>query len=113
MGRRFRPSRWRRRFVSMMAHKEVTVMKRREYGRYIVSDPKVCRGALTFKGTRILVSVVLDMVARGMSWDEICREFHDRISKEHIAEAVKLAKDALMRQVNRWRVAVTKVGSAR
>jgi hypothetical protein len=32
-------------------------MKRREYGRYIVSDPKVCHGALTFKGTRILVSV--------------------------------------------------------
>jgi uncharacterized protein (DUF433 family) len=53
------------------------------------------------------------MVARGMSWDEICREFHNHISKEHIAEAVKLAKDVLMRQVNRRRVAVTKVGSAR
>jgi uncharacterized protein (DUF433 family) len=103
MGRRFRPSRWRCRFVSMMARKEVTVMKRREYGRYIVSDPKVCHGALTFKGTRILVSIVLDMVARGMSWDDICREFHNHITKEHIAEAVKLAKDALMRQVNRRR----------
>ncbi|MFA0774594.1 MAG: hypothetical protein THHGLFOP_000090 [Candidatus Fervidibacter sp.] len=112
MGRRFRPSRWRRRFVSMMARKEVTVMKRREYGRYIVSDPKVCHGALTFKGTRILVSVVLDMVARGMSWDEICRNFDGYLTHEHIAEAVKLAKDALMRQVNRQRVAVTKVGSA-
>ncbi|MFA0769443.1 MAG: hypothetical protein OXFUSZZB_002771 [Candidatus Fervidibacter sp.] len=98
---------------SISKRKKVTAMKRREYGRYIVSDPKVCRGALTFKGTRILVSVVLDMVARGMSWDEICREFHNHISKEHIAEAVKLAKDALMRQVNRRRVAVTKVGSAR
>jgi uncharacterized protein (DUF433 family) len=43
------------------------------------------------------------MVARGMSWDEICREFHNHITKEHIAEAVKLAKDALMRQVNRRR----------
>jgi uncharacterized protein (DUF433 family) len=98
---------------SISKRKKVTAMKRREYGRYIVSDPKVCHGALTFKGTRILVSVVLDMVARGMSWDEICREFHNHISKEHIAEAVKLAKDALMRQVNRWRVAVTKVRSAR
>lgn len=82
-------------------------MKRREYGRYIVSDPKICHGTLTFKGTRILVSVVLDMVAGGMSWDEICREFHDRISKEHIAEAVKLAKDALMQQVNRRKRAKT------
>ena len=88
-------------------------MKRREYGRYIVSDPKVCHGALTFKGTRILVSVVLDMVARGMSWDEICRNFDGYLTHEHIAEAVNLAKDALTRQVNRQRVAVTKVGSAR
>jgi uncharacterized protein (DUF433 family) len=97
---------------SISKRKKVTAMKRREYGRYIVSDPKVCHGALTFKGTRILVSVVLDMVARGMSWDEICRNFDGYLTHEHIAEAVKLAKEALIQQVNRRRVTMAKVGSA-
>jgi uncharacterized protein (DUF433 family) len=70
-------------------------MKRKELGQYIVSDPRICHGALTFKGTRILVSVVLDMIARGMDWDDICREYHNHITKDHIAEAVRLAKEAL------------------
>ncbi len=33
----------------------MAVRKRKEYGEYIVSDPKICGGDLTFKGTRILV----------------------------------------------------------
>ncbi len=46
-------------------------MRRKEYGRYIVSDSHICHGAITFKGTCILVFIVLDMVAKGMDWDEI------------------------------------------
>ncbi len=87
-------------------------MKRKEYGKYIVSDPKICHGALTFKGTRILVSVVLNMVARGMDWDEICREFHNRITRDHIAEAVLLAKEALERSTNRRRAKVAEAKAA-
>ncbi len=87
-------------------------MKRKEYGKYIVSDPKICHGALTFKGTRILVSVVLNMVARGMDWDEICREFHNRITRNHIAEAVLLAKEALERSTNRRRAKAAEAKAA-
>ncbi|MGH9844860.1 MAG: DUF433 domain-containing protein, partial [Blastocatellia bacterium] len=32
--------------------------KRIEFGQHIVSDPKICGGDLTFKGTRILVKDV-------------------------------------------------------
>jgi hypothetical protein len=35
------------------------IRKRKELGQYIVADPEICHGQLTFKGTRILVSDVL------------------------------------------------------
>ena len=37
--------------------------KREEFGEYIVSDPEICHGHLTFKGTRILVADVIAFVA--------------------------------------------------
>lgn len=60
-------------------------------GHYIVTDPEICHGKPTFRGTRIMVSQVLDMVAEEMAWDEIVRQCHGSIPKEAIAEAVALA----------------------
>jgi uncharacterized protein (DUF433 family) len=34
-------------------------------GKYVVSDPDICHGQLTFKGTRILVETVLSYLADG------------------------------------------------
>ena len=34
------------------------------FGRYIVADPRICHGQLTFRGTRVLVDIVLAQVAR-------------------------------------------------
>lgn len=65
-------------------------------GRYIVADPDVCHGKLTFRGTRIFVSDVLDMVASGMAWETIIEEFNGNITHEAIAEAVSLASKALL-----------------
>jgi len=45
--------------------------KRIEYGQYIVADPKIYHGQLTFKGTRIPVKIVLFYVAKGYDWDWI------------------------------------------
>ena len=42
-------------------------------GRNIVSDPKICHGKPTFRGTRVLVSDVLEQVASGMAWETIHR----------------------------------------
>lgn len=61
-------------------------------GRYIITDPKVCHGEPTFRGTRILVADVLDQVSSGMAWKGIVEEWRGSISEEAIAEAVRLAR---------------------
>jgi uncharacterized protein (DUF433 family) len=65
-------------------------------GRFVVSDPAVCHGLPTFRGTRVLVSDVLDDVARGMAWEAITERRHGSISKDAIAEAVRVAREALI-----------------
>lgn len=70
-------------------------MKSKRLGRYIVANPKICHGRLTFRGTRVLVSVVLELVADGMDWDEIIRGFHGSISRAAIADAIRVAGRAV------------------
>jgi uncharacterized protein (DUF433 family) len=65
-------------------------------GLYIVTDPEICHGKPTFRGTRILVSHVLEQVAEGMSWRAIIQEWHGSITEESIAEAVRLADQAFL-----------------
>jgi uncharacterized protein (DUF433 family) len=68
-----------------------------ELGEYIVADPEICHGKPTFKGTRIMVWQVLGDVAEGRSWDFICNQrWGGRIPLSAIAEAVRLAQDALL-----------------
>ncbi len=68
---------------------------RKVFGKYIVADPAICHGQLTFVGTRIFVADVLQDVARGMDWDAIIKDWHGSISREAIAEAVELSRKAL------------------
>ncbi|HEV2330745.1 MAG TPA: DUF433 domain-containing protein [Verrucomicrobiae bacterium] len=71
--------------------------ERIELGEYIVADPKICHGKPTFKGTRIMVWQVLEDVAEGRSWDFICnRRWGGRIPLSAVAEAVRLAQEALL-----------------
>ena len=67
----------------------------REFGRFIVADPAIRRGRLTFRGTRILVRQVLEQVALGMAWETIVAEWRGAVPPEAIAEAVRLASEAL------------------
>lgn len=69
-------------------------------GRFITANPNVCHGQLTFRGTRILVSDVLELVAAGMNWDEIVQECHGSITRPAIAEAIRMAGRALERPVS-------------
>ncbi len=82
------------------------IRKRRELGQYIVADPEIRHGQLTFKGTRILVKSVLFYVAQGKDWDWISQEYFGKVSREAIAEAVGLASEALLEKTaNRRRAA--------
>ena len=76
-------------------------LKRREFGHYIVADPEICHGQLTFKGTRILVSDVLYLLAKGYDWDRVSYEFDGRLSHAAIAEAITLASEALVEKTEK------------
>lgn len=65
-------------------------------GRYIVTDPQVCHGKPTFRGTRIMVEQVLEQIAMGMAWEAIVEEWRGGVTKEAIAEAIRLAGKAFV-----------------
>ena len=58
----------------------------------ITVDPAVCHGQACIKGTRIMVAVVLDNVAAGVSTDEILRSYPP-LAAEDIQAAVAYAAD--------------------
>ena len=68
-----------------------------EVGKYLVADPEVYHGELTFKGTRVPVKTVLTYIAKGMNVDEAAKEWPD-VSREAILEALALAVKALTKQ---------------
>jgi len=65
--------------------------------KWIVVDPKICHGKPVFKGTRVLVSDVLEMLAEGMTVDEILEEY-PQLNREMILEALALAAELLRRE---------------
>jgi uncharacterized protein (DUF433 family) len=79
----------------LAAMKEIN--QRKELGQHIVADPKICRGRPTFKGTRVTVADVQADVERGLAWDFIAwRWGAGKITKDAIAEAVQIARRALL-----------------
>src|SRR5438105_7806790 len=83
-------------FAIMLPEQIMPRRAAKEFGEYIVADPNICHGQLTFRGTRIFVEDVLDQVARGMDWNAITREWRGSVSRAAIAEAVRLASTALI-----------------
>ena len=61
-----------------------------------MTDPTICHGEPVFRGTRILVGDVLEQVASGMAWEAIVEEWRGAVRPEAIAEAVRLAREALV-----------------
>ena len=78
------------------------MMKTKRLSRFMCADPKVCHGKLTFRGTRILVSDVLELVAAGMNWDDIIKECHGSISRPAIAEAIRFAGLAIVQHADEY-----------
>lgn len=61
---------------------------------YIVVDPMVCHGKACIKGTRIMVSVILDNLAAGLSTEEILRSYPS-LTYETIQAALTYAAELL------------------
>lgn len=65
-----------------------------DIGQHLTIDPEIMHGALTFKGTRVPVSMVLEYIEDGLSIDEV--EMHwPQVSREAAREAVRLASESL------------------
>jgi uncharacterized protein (DUF433 family) len=58
----------------------------------IAVDPAICHGQACIKGTRIMVSVVLDNLAAGLSVDEILKSYPS-LTREAIQAAIAYAAD--------------------
>ncbi len=87
-----------RRRISTAKHNRLVL------GRYIVADSAICHGEPTFRGTRIMVWQVLEMLARGLAWETIVEECHNSITKDAIAEAIKLSGEAFLKHANEFAV---------
>ena len=62
---------------------------------YVVADSKICHGRPTFRGTRILVDLVLEQIADGRPSWRIVEEWGGRVSEEWIRDAMILARGVL------------------
>lgn len=81
---------------------------RREIGQYIVIDPDIHHGAMTFKGTRVPIAFVLDDVADGTDWDTIVEQWNGSVAPDAIMEAIRLATDALLAEHGQPRRSVSR-----
>ena len=59
---------------------------------YITVDPQVCHGKACIKGTRVLVSVVLDNLAAGLTVEEVTQSYPS-ITAEAVRAALAYAAD--------------------
>ncbi len=59
---------------------------------YLVSDPRICGGQLCAKGTRVMVTVILDNLAEGATREEILRSYPS-LTPEHLDAALSYAAE--------------------
>jgi uncharacterized protein (DUF433 family) len=63
-----------------------------DWREFIDVDPEICHGQACIKGTRIMVSVVLDNLAAGMAVEEILKQY-PTLTREAIQAAIHYAAD--------------------
>lgn len=56
----------------------------------ITIDPEICLGQPTIRGMRITVSIILKLIANGMSHKEILKSYPE-LEKEDIVQAIRYA----------------------
>ena len=69
-----------------------------DWRKRILVDPLVCHGRACIRGTRIMVSVVLDNLAAGVSRDEIL-DSYPTLKPEDIQAAVAYAAELARERV--------------
>jgi len=57
-------------------------------------NPKVCNGKPVIRGTRIPVSVILEQIAEGISWDTILANYPE-LERKDIQAALHYARSSI------------------
>ncbi len=69
-----------------------------DWQKYITVDPSICHGKACIKGTRIMVSVVLDNLAAGLTPEEIIHSYPS-LSRETVYSAIAYAAELAKERV--------------
>jgi uncharacterized protein (DUF433 family) len=64
----------------------------------IVADPVICHGQATIRGTRVMVSVVLDNLADGLSAEEVVQSYPS-LTVDDVRAAMAYAADLARERV--------------
>ena len=62
------------------------------WGEHISVDPRVCHGKACIKGTRIMVSIILDNIAAGETTESILRSY-PTLTRDDIQAAIAYAAE--------------------
>lgn len=69
-----------------------------DWREHITVDPEVCHGKPCIKGTRIMVSVILDNLAAGQAAEEIV-ESYPSVDREDVQAAIAYAAELARERV--------------
>ncbi len=73
-------------------------MKRMNWHNRVSVDPLICHGRACIAGTRVMVSVIVDNVAAGVSREELLRS-HPSIRNDDIDAALQYAAELARERV--------------
>lgn len=66
------------------------MLYRMNWRQYITVDPAICHGSACFKGTRVMVSIILDNLAAGRTAEQILASYPG-LTPEHLRAAAAYA----------------------
>jgi len=69
-----------------------------DWKKHLTVDPDVCHGKARIRGTRVMVSVILDNLAAGLKPEEIVKEYPS-LTPEAIPAAIAYAADLARERV--------------
>jgi len=75
-------------------------MARIEIGEHLAADTRICGGRLIFKGSRILVSDVLELAEAGYTPEAIAQQYRGIIGSDAVREAVDFTRQGVVREVS-------------
>lgn len=69
-----------------------------DWRNYITVDPHICHGQACIKGTRVMVSVILDNLADGLDIQETIKSYPS-LSKDAVRAAINYAAELARERV--------------